>query len=95
MYYDVLGQSNGGSLVAGRPYALAISAGSDGDSAARQMARISTGWRLNAVSDPLIIQNGLSQTQSNIWAPKSLSPESELRCKELGGLLAGHILLGM
>src|SRR3954465_8384739 len=30
----------------GRPYAMLICAGSDGENAARQIARIATGWRL-------------------------------------------------
>ena len=48
-YYPVLGQ------IDGRPYALMICAGSDGANAARQAARIATGWRLRAVAEPLII----------------------------------------
>ena len=43
-YYPVLGQING------RPYGLLICDGSDGTNAARQAARIATGWRLRAVS---------------------------------------------
>ena len=39
----------------GRPYATLICAGSDGENAARQIARIATGWRLRAIADPLIV----------------------------------------
>ncbi|WP_431270881.1 flavodoxin family protein [Dankookia sp. P2] len=48
-YYPVLDRLNG------RPYALLIAAGSDGTGAARQAARIATGWRLRAVAEPLIL----------------------------------------
>src|SRR4051812_36633622 len=49
-YYPVLERLNG------RPYAILICAGSDGWSAARQIARIATGWRLKAVADPLVVR---------------------------------------
>ncbi len=48
-YYPVLGR------IEGRPYGLLICAGSDGTNAARQAARIATGWRLRAVAEPLIV----------------------------------------
>src|SRR5262245_52651980 len=38
-YYPALGRLNG------RPYATLVCAGSDGHNAARQLARIATGWR--------------------------------------------------
>ena len=41
-YYGALDRING------RPYASLICAGSDGSNAARQIARIATGWRLRA-----------------------------------------------
>ena len=44
-YYPVLDRLNG------RPYALLVAAGSDGTGAARQVARIATGWRLRAVAE--------------------------------------------
>src|SRR3954466_10893827 len=46
-YYPALERING------RPYAMLICAGSDGQNAARQIARIATGWRLRAVADPI------------------------------------------
>ena len=48
-YYPVLGR------IEGRPYAQMICAGSDGAGAARQLARIATGWRLKEVQPPLIV----------------------------------------
>ena len=81
------------SCLSGRPYALAVAAGSDGSSAARQMARICTGWRLRAVSDALIVQNGMPQTAAAIALPKSLPEGADERCRELGGLVAATLLL--
>src|SRR4051812_47878761 len=49
-YYPVLDRING------RCYATMICAGSDGENAARQIARIATGWRLRAIANPLIIR---------------------------------------
>jgi multimeric flavodoxin WrbA len=48
-YYAALERING------RPYASLICAGSDGSNAARQIARIATGWRLKAIAEPLIV----------------------------------------
>ncbi|KOO20857.1 flavodoxin nitric oxide synthase [Chrysochromulina tobinii] len=81
------------SRLLGRPYGLAVAAGSDGTSAARQVARICQGWRLKPVSEPLIIRNGLSQTVANILRPKTCSPEAVAQCRELGGLVASRVLL--
>ncbi|MVW71925.1 MULTISPECIES: flavodoxin family protein [unclassified Bordetella] len=84
-YYPVLDQ------IAGRPYAAAISAGTDGEGAARQLTRIATGWRLRAVAAPLIERNG-AQTPDAILAPKTVPPQALARCEELGGLLAATLL---
>lgn len=82
------------SRLAGRPYGLAVAAGSDGSSAARQMARICTGWRLRAVvPDALIVHNGQPQTAAAIALPKSLPAGAEERCAELGGIVAATLLL--
>ncbi len=43
-YYAALDRVNG------RPYAVMVCAGSDGANAARQVARIATGWRLREVA---------------------------------------------
>ncbi len=87
-YYPALGR------IEGRPYATMICAGSDGEGAARQIARISTGWRLKAVAEPLIICTH-AQTPDAILAPKTI-PERELaRCRELGATLAAGLTMGI
>ncbi|MBB1592502.1 flavodoxin family protein [Achromobacter sp. UMC46] len=86
-YYAVLDR------IQGLPYACAISAGSDGAGAARQVERICTGWRLNPVAPPLIIKLG-AQTAEQILADKTVPPEDLGRCEALGGLLAGIVLMG-
>lgn len=86
-YYPVLDH------IAGRPYAIAISAGTDGEGAARQLTRIATGWRLRAVAAPLIERNG-AQTPEAINAPKILPADARVRCEEHGGLLAALLLAG-
>ncbi|RAP62128.1 flavodoxin [Achromobacter sp. HZ01] len=85
-YYAVLDR------IQGLPYACAISAGSDGSGAARQAERICTGWRLNPVAPPLIVNMG-AQTAQQILAPKTVAPAELAKCEELGGLLAGTLLL--
>jgi NAD(P)H-dependent FMN reductase len=85
-YYDVL------DSIAGRPYALAVSAGSDGSGAARQMARIATGWRLKAIAEPLIIGSG-AQTREAILAPKQIDSAAHAASRDLGGLIAATLLL--
>jgi len=86
-YYGVLDR------IQGRPYALAISAGTDGAGAARQAERICTGWRLRAVAPALIERNG-AQTPEAILAPKTVPADALARCEELGGLLAATLLAG-
>ena len=87
-YYPGLGQ------IEGRPYAQMICAGSDGENAARQTARIATGWRLREVQAPLIICTH-AQTPEAILAPKAL-PEADLaRCRELGAALGAGLALGV
>jgi multimeric flavodoxin WrbA len=84
-YYGALDQLNG------RPYALMISAGTDGSSAARQAERICTGWRLQLVAPVLIVQTG-AQTAQAIAAPKTIKPEDRALCATLGGTLAALLL---
>ena len=87
-YYPVLGQ------IEGRPYALMICAGSDGEGAARQAARIAKGWRLRDVQPPLIV-NTRAQTPEEILAEKTI-PESKLeKCRELGAALGAGIKMGV
>lgn len=87
-YYPCLERLNG------RAYAAMICAGSDGTGAARQLARIATGWRLKPVAEPLIV--GVSaQTPEAILAPKMLSPAQLAPCAELGAALAAGLALGV
>jgi len=82
-YYPVLGR------IEGLPYAQMIAAGSDGSNAARQLARIATGWRLREVQPPMIV-NTDAQTPEQILARKTLPPETLAKCRELGaGMMAG------
>ncbi len=87
-YYPVLGRLNG------RPYALLICAGSDGTNAARQAARIATGWRLRAVAEPLIVCTH-AQTPEAILAPKVISASDLDRCRTLGATLAAGLAMGL
>jgi len=87
-YYPVLGR------IEGRPYALMVCAGSDGSNAARQVARIATGWRLRAVAEPLIVCTH-AQTPEAILAPKTIPAEEIARCEELGATLAAGMAIGM
>jgi len=81
-------------LLLGRPYGLAISAGTDGSAAAKQVERILLGWRLDKTCETLVVRNGLLQTQHNILAEKPKCSEETLeRCKEIGGTVAATILL--
>jgi multimeric flavodoxin WrbA len=87
-YYPVLDRVNG------RPYALLISAGSDGQGAVRQMTRIAAGWRLKAVAEPLIVCTH-AQTPETILAPKTIGPENLQRCEETGQALAAGLAAGI
>lgn len=87
-YYPVLGR------IEGRPYAQMICAGSDGQNAARQLARIATGWRLKEVQPPLIVCTH-AQTPEAILAEKSI-PDAELdRCRQIGAALGAGLTLGV
>jgi multimeric flavodoxin WrbA len=87
-YYPVLGR------IEGRPYASLICAGSDGENAARQIARIATGWRLRVVAPPLIIRTG-AQTPEAILAPKTIAATELAQCAELGLSLAAGLAMGV
>ncbi len=87
-YYPVLGR------IEGRPYAQMICAGSDGKNAARQTARIATGWRLKEVQPPLIICT-YAQSPEAILAEKMI-PEDKLdQCREIGAAMAAGLSLGV
>ena len=87
-YYPVLDQ------LQGRPYAIMVCAGSDGQQAARQVARIATGWRLKAVSEPLIVCTR-AQTPQAIAAPKHLHDADRAACAALGEAMAAGLVLGV
>ena len=80
--------------IIGKPYATLICAGSDGENAARQVARICTGWRLKAVSEPVIVCTH-AQTPEKILAPKTIGDEDLARCAEVGAALAAGLALGI
>lgn len=87
-YYPVLGR------IEGRPYATMICAGSDGEGAARQIARIAKGWRLKPVAEPLIVCTH-AQTPEAILAPKIIAETDLARCRELGAMLAAGLAMGI
>ncbi|MEM7329782.1 MAG: NAD(P)H-dependent oxidoreductase [Pseudomonadota bacterium] len=87
-YYPVLGK------IEGRAYAQMICAGSDGENAARQLARIATGWRLKEVQPALIICTQ-AQTEAEILAPKTLSQDDLDQCRARGETLAAGLQMGV
>jgi multimeric flavodoxin WrbA len=87
-YYPVLGR------IEGRAYASMIAAGSDGEGAQRQIDRIATGWRLQRVADPLIV-NLAAQSPEAILAAKIVPPDQLVGCRELGAALAEGLALGI
>jgi multimeric flavodoxin WrbA len=87
-YYPVLDR------IVGRPYAIMICAGSDGETAARQIQRIATGWRLKPIAEPIIVCTH-AQTPQAILAPKQIGEYDLQRCEELGATLAAGLALGI
>jgi len=87
-YYPVLGR------IEGRPYAQMVCAGSDGENAARQTARIARGWRLKEVQPPLIICTQ-AQTPEEILAEKSFSEEQLMLCRDLGAAMGAGLSMGV
>jgi multimeric flavodoxin WrbA len=86
-YYDALGR------IEGRPYAQMVCAGSDGENAARQTARIAQGWRLREVQPPLIVCTH-AQTREAILAEKRLGEDDLSRCRELGAAMGAGLAMG-
>jgi multimeric flavodoxin WrbA len=80
--------------IAGRPYGTLICAGSDGENAARQIARIATGWRLKPVAAPIIVCTH-AQTPETILAPKLIGEADLARCRELGTMMAAGLAMGI
>jgi multimeric flavodoxin WrbA len=87
-YYPVLEKLNG------RGYAALICAGSEGENAARQIARIATGWRLKAVAEPVIICTN-AQTPEAILKAKVIGAADLTRCHALGASLAAGLAMGV
>ncbi len=87
-YYAALDRING------RPYATLICAGSDGQNADRQIARIATGWRLKAVAETLIVCTH-AQTPEAILAPKHIGAADIEACKALGEAMAAGLAMGV
>src|SRR6056297_2979754 len=86
-YYPVLGR------IEGRAYAQMICAGSDGENAARQLARIAQGWRLRAVQEALIVCTH-AQSAEAILAEKTIPEDDLARCRELGAALGAGLAMG-
>ncbi|MEN5209433.1 NAD(P)H-dependent oxidoreductase [Stenotrophomonas terrae] len=87
-YYPLLGRCEG------KPYALLVCAGSDGQPTIAQLRRVALGLRLKEVAEPLLVCTQ-AQTAEAILAAKAV-PESELaKGRELGGLLAAGLELGV
>ncbi|MCO5102248.1 MAG: flavodoxin family protein [Burkholderiaceae bacterium] len=87
-YYPVLGKVNG------LPCATLVCAGTDGTSAARQVARIATGWRLKEIAQPLVVVVG-AQTPEQILAPKRIEPAQLERARDLGRALGAGLSMGI
>jgi multimeric flavodoxin WrbA len=88
VYYPVLEKING------RPYASLICAGSDGENAARQIARIATGWRLKPIAPPLIVCTH-AQTPEAIMTAKTIGADDLRRCEDLGATMAAGLAAGI
>lgn len=87
-YYPALGR------IEGRAYAQMVCAGSDGENAARQTARIATGWRLKEAQPPLIICTH-AQTPEEILAEKTISEADLEKCRALGKAMAAGLAMGV
>lgn len=87
-YYPVLGR------IEGRPYAQMVCAGSDGENAVRQIARIAQGWRLKAVQEPIIVCTH-AQIPEAILAEKTISDRDLEKCQELGMALGAGLSMGV
>jgi multimeric flavodoxin WrbA len=80
--------------IEGRPYALLVCAGSDGQNAVRQVERIAAGWRLRAIAEPIIVCTH-AQTPEAIAAPKTIPAEILHQCEETGAALAAGLAMGI
>lgn len=71
-----------------------ICAGSDGENAARQTARIAKGWRLREVQPPLIICT-YAQTPAEILAGKKIPEDQLALCRDLGSAIGAGLSMGV
>ena len=71
-----------------------ICAGSDGENAVRQLARIATGWRLKEVRPPLII-NTNAQTEAEILAKKTIEKADLEKCAAIGAAIGAGLSMGV
>jgi multimeric flavodoxin WrbA len=88
VYYPCLDRING------RPYALMVCAGSDGQGTVKQVERIATGLRLKRIADPIVVITN-AQTPEAILARKSLTAEDQKRCSDRGAALAAGMAAGV
>lgn len=88
LYYPLLG------MIEGRPYGVMVAAGSDGENAVRQIARIATGWRLRQVADPVIV-NMNAQSPEAILAPKHPDAAQLAPAAQMGATLAAGLMMGI
>jgi hypothetical protein len=87
-YYPLL------ERIEGRPYAVMVAAGSDGQGAVRQIERIATGWRLKRIAESVIVCTH-AQTPAEIAAPKVLTMEDIAPCRDLGQMLGAGLAMGV
>lgn len=87
-YYPALGR------IEGRPYAQMVCAGSDGENAVRQTARIARGWRLREAHPPLIVCTH-AQTPEEILAEKTIPEDQLALCRDLGAAIAAGLSMGI
>jgi hypothetical protein len=80
--------------IIGRSYATLICAGSDGRNAAHQIEPIATGWRLKAMTDPLIVRTN-AQAPEGILTPKVIGRNDLKCCEEIGASLAAEMCCGV
>ncbi|WP_417622898.1 flavodoxin family protein [Parasphingorhabdus sp.] len=85
-YYPLLG------AIEGRPYAVMICAGSDGENAKAQSERIAKGWRLKKVVDSLIVCTH-AQTEEEILAQKTIGSTDLAKCAEIGATLSAGLAM--
>lgn len=87
-YYPLLGRCEG------KPCALVVCAGSDGQPSIAQLRRIATGLRLREVAEPLLVCTH-AQGPEAIQAEKHLPEEALEQAGELGRTLAAGLALGI